>query len=63
MDHKHLSTDYSLKELLNIIGGMGAISNINYHSAGNEGHTNECAYLTPTELTLMLLVVNLANTK
>ena len=31
MDYKHLSTDYSLKTLLNIIGEKGAISNINYH--------------------------------
>ena len=32
MDHKHLSTVYSFvyKALLNIIGGKGAISNINY---------------------------------
>ena len=30
MDHTHLSIDYSFKALLNIIGGKGAISNINY---------------------------------
>ena len=31
MDYKHLSTDYSLKHFLNIIGGKGAISIINYY--------------------------------
>ena len=29
--YKPLSTDYSFKVLLNIIGGKGALSNINYY--------------------------------
>ena len=59
MDHKHLPTDHPYNPLLNIIGGKGATSNINYQSI--HAYKFLLKYLSES-LILLMIVLELRTT-